>query len=282
MDLVAGWLLLSVAIGVVAGMRGRSGFGYFLLSLVLSPVVGFILAVGLPDRSAKKGVDDEAPNPLTHVRCPDCRELVRADARKCKHCGTALVPQDLQASVKAPAVPVAPIDPLAAKRARWAVLGLVGIVVVILLARAWATRDGDATNYAAGDKLVQHCEANREPMLAEAKRKLAAGQAQEALLYLEKCAEVAPHPDLVAVQDQARGLAPIDASAGVREVCRQTLLNQMRVPSDTDFGRFHEWTVVPNADGSFSVGARHSKGYHTCVIVMEGESFKVQSIKRMT
>jgi len=29
----------------------------------------------------------------THVRCPDCRELVRKDARKCKHCGTPLVPQ---------------------------------------------------------------------------------------------------------------------------------------------------------------------------------------------
>ncbi len=29
----------------------------------------------------------------THVKCPDCRELVLKDARKCKHCGTALVPQ---------------------------------------------------------------------------------------------------------------------------------------------------------------------------------------------
>ncbi len=32
--------------------------------------------------------------PATHVRCPDCRELVRKDARKCKHCETALVPQE--------------------------------------------------------------------------------------------------------------------------------------------------------------------------------------------
>ena len=31
--------------------------------------------------------------PDTHVKCPDCRELVIKDARKCKHCGTALVPQ---------------------------------------------------------------------------------------------------------------------------------------------------------------------------------------------
>jgi hypothetical protein len=40
--------------------------------------------------------DPEAPSPLTHVRCPDCRELVRADAVKCKHCGTALVAADMQ------------------------------------------------------------------------------------------------------------------------------------------------------------------------------------------
>jgi len=29
----------------------------------------------------------------THVKCPACRELVLADARKCKHCGTDLSPQ---------------------------------------------------------------------------------------------------------------------------------------------------------------------------------------------
>ncbi len=37
--------------------------------------------------------DPDAPNPETHVKCPDCRELVLRDARKCKHCGCRLVPQ---------------------------------------------------------------------------------------------------------------------------------------------------------------------------------------------
>jgi len=40
-------------------------------------------------------VDPNAPTPETHVRCPDCRELVRADATKCKHCGSALTPVDM-------------------------------------------------------------------------------------------------------------------------------------------------------------------------------------------
>ena len=28
----------------------------------------------------------------THVKCPDCRELIFKDARKCKHCGCNLIP----------------------------------------------------------------------------------------------------------------------------------------------------------------------------------------------
>lgn len=31
--------------------------------------------------------------PSTHVKCPDCRELVIKDARKCRHCGCSLTPQ---------------------------------------------------------------------------------------------------------------------------------------------------------------------------------------------
>lgn len=29
----------------------------------------------------------------THVKCPECRELVVHDARRCRHCGCALTPQ---------------------------------------------------------------------------------------------------------------------------------------------------------------------------------------------
>lgn len=30
--------------------------------------------------------------PQTHVKCPDCAELVKKEARVCKHCGCKLVP----------------------------------------------------------------------------------------------------------------------------------------------------------------------------------------------
>jgi hypothetical protein len=33
------------------------------------------------------------PTPDTHLQCPDCAELVRKEARVCKHCGAKLKPE---------------------------------------------------------------------------------------------------------------------------------------------------------------------------------------------
>lgn len=81
MTFVFGWLLWSIAVAAIASSRGRSAFLWFLLSLLLSPLLTMILvlAFGRP-----------GPNYKTHKRCPDCRELILMDAVKCKHCGTAL------------------------------------------------------------------------------------------------------------------------------------------------------------------------------------------------
>ena len=43
--------------------------------------------------SARGGVKGLQPTRETHVKCPDCAELVKREARVCKHCGCKLVPQ---------------------------------------------------------------------------------------------------------------------------------------------------------------------------------------------
>jgi hypothetical protein len=36
---------------------------------------------------------ESEPSFFTHVRCPECRELVLKGAKICKHCGCSLIPQ---------------------------------------------------------------------------------------------------------------------------------------------------------------------------------------------
>lgn len=63
--------------------RGRS-WAWSLLSWA-----GLIAVLVLPN----KAPNYEKITPNTHVRCPDCKEPVRKDATKCKHCGCELIPQ---------------------------------------------------------------------------------------------------------------------------------------------------------------------------------------------
>ena len=46
------WFPLSIAVGVYASNKGRSGFGLFLLSVFLSPVLGLLFAVALRNKAA--------------------------------------------------------------------------------------------------------------------------------------------------------------------------------------------------------------------------------------
>ncbi len=86
------WLIFAIVVAIIAGSRGRSGFGWFLLAMVISPLLAVLLVALLPSLKAAP----DAPTPETHVKCPDCAELVLKDARKCKHCGSALVPASEQ------------------------------------------------------------------------------------------------------------------------------------------------------------------------------------------
>lgn len=83
------WLAGAGVIAFAAAARGRSGIGWFFLALAISPLLALIAVLLLPKRT----VDGAPPTPATHVRCPDCAELVRREARLCRHCGCRLVPQ---------------------------------------------------------------------------------------------------------------------------------------------------------------------------------------------
>ncbi len=90
MEIFIFWLFFSIIAGVIASNKGRSGFGFFLLSVILSPLIGIVCAV-----VAKSNIQSaQTPSPKTHVKCPHCAEWVLPEASVCKHCDLALTPDN--------------------------------------------------------------------------------------------------------------------------------------------------------------------------------------------
>lgn len=93
MEIFLFWFLFSIAIAVWAGNKGRSGLLWFLLAVVISPLLAAIfLAVSKNLKEPAGHIGYTQASPLTHVQCPDCAELVLNEARVCKHCGCRLIP----------------------------------------------------------------------------------------------------------------------------------------------------------------------------------------------
>lgn len=82
------WIGCAVLCWIVANSKARLAGVWFILGLFFG--VFALIAVAVMPSLAR---DKNAPSPSTHVKCPDCRELVYKDARKCKHCGVSLIPQ---------------------------------------------------------------------------------------------------------------------------------------------------------------------------------------------
>jgi len=79
------WFALAIVIGVAADSRGRNGGGWFFLALLISPLIAGIMLFVLPAHTSW--------NVLRTLRqCPACAELVKREAKVCKHCGSALPP----------------------------------------------------------------------------------------------------------------------------------------------------------------------------------------------
>jgi hypothetical protein len=76
--------LIFVALHVVAILFG---FALLMLTIPAHLIYGAVKSRNAPQESAN------APTPRSHVKCPDCRELVQKEANVCKHCGCKLAPQ---------------------------------------------------------------------------------------------------------------------------------------------------------------------------------------------
>ncbi|MCT7489102.1 hypothetical protein N5T63_09350 [Aliarcobacter cryaerophilus] len=74
------WILLSILVGIYANSKGRFGFGFFLASILLSPIIGFLAAlIAVPH-------EDKIMKNKDLRKCPYCKELIKNEATICKHC----------------------------------------------------------------------------------------------------------------------------------------------------------------------------------------------------
>lgn len=95
MEIAIVYLGLAIAVGVGAdNWRNRNGFGWFLLALVISPLVAGLLMLALRPVEKRQSKPAEVftprwvtntPDPIVKS-CPDCAEEVKYEAKVCRFC----------------------------------------------------------------------------------------------------------------------------------------------------------------------------------------------------
>jgi len=91
MEYVLIWCLFGFVAAIIAGAKGRSGCGWFLLGVLFGP---FSLVIAfLPSLTQKEIQEAQYHGEAGNFRkCPYCAEVVRKEAVKCKHCSSNIPP----------------------------------------------------------------------------------------------------------------------------------------------------------------------------------------------
>jgi len=83
------WIVCGVIGGMILSNKGRSGCGGFALGFLLGP---FGIIIALVMGTDHKELENRSLSGGEMRKCPSCAELVRAEAAKCRFCGSDLPP----------------------------------------------------------------------------------------------------------------------------------------------------------------------------------------------
>ena len=76
MEIFLIWLILSILVAVYANGKGKSGVLYFFISILLSPLLGFLIVLVSGDSTKKK--------------CDKCGQKIDISAKVCPFCSTKM------------------------------------------------------------------------------------------------------------------------------------------------------------------------------------------------
>ncbi len=97
MEFIFIWLIFGVISALIASNKGRSGCGWFIIGVLLGPL-GIILALVISkneDRTTRNVRDRR-----DRKACPYCKEFIKVNAVKCKHCGSDLLDSHVKLRAK--------------------------------------------------------------------------------------------------------------------------------------------------------------------------------------
>lgn len=93
MEWVFVWCVASVGVGLAATPRGRGSGSWFLIALVISPLLAILLLLALPTKDEAERTRARKNGEAGEFRkCPRCAEVVRREAVVCRFCHADLVP----------------------------------------------------------------------------------------------------------------------------------------------------------------------------------------------